>query len=60
MGVPPQWFHRRRGLALGIVSSGSGFGGLVLPFIVGALNDAVGIAWLVRTGSFFLANKYGT
>ena len=45
MSVPPQWFNRRRGVGLGVVSSGSGFGGLVLPFIMTALNNRLGASW---------------
>jgi MFS family permease len=33
--VISNWFPRRRGIALGIVSSGMGMGGLVLPMVIG-------------------------
>lgn len=37
-----QWFDKRKGLALGIIASGAGFGGLFLPLILNALLDSVG------------------
>lgn len=45
MGILPQWFTKRRGLATGLASSGSGIGGLVLPFILTAVNNTLGIGW---------------
>ncbi|MSO92674.1 MAG: MFS transporter [Rhodospirillales bacterium] len=36
------WFDRRRGLAIGIVSSGQSLGGIILPPIFRYLNDTIG------------------
>ncbi|KAI9322316.1 major facilitator superfamily domain-containing protein [Dichotomocladium elegans] len=52
MNVPAQWFNRRRGLALGIVSSGAGVGGIVLPFVITEINNRLGIAWSCRIVGF--------
>lgn len=43
-----QWFSKRRGIALGIVASGSPIGGLIFPFIATAVNKAMGFAWTYR------------
>ncbi|KAI9249255.1 major facilitator superfamily domain-containing protein [Phascolomyces articulosus] len=48
LSVPSQWFYRRRGLSFGIVTSGSGVGGVVLPFIITDLTNRVGFAWTYR------------
>ncbi|KAI8143756.1 major facilitator superfamily domain-containing protein [Fennellomyces sp. T-0311] len=50
--VPAQWFNRRRGLALGTVTCGSGIGGVVLPFIMTDLISRMGIAWTYRILGF--------
>ncbi|KAI9496816.1 hypothetical protein BDB00DRAFT_785259 [Zychaea mexicana] len=34
LSVPSQWFNKRRGLGLGIVTYGAGVGGVVLPFVI--------------------------
>jgi MFS family permease len=52
MGVAPQWFSRRRGLALGLVASGSGIGGLIIPFIMNAINSSLGPGWTYRVLGF--------
>ncbi|KAI9488511.1 major facilitator superfamily domain-containing protein, partial [Zychaea mexicana] len=52
MSVPAQWFNRRRGLSLGVVSSGSGVGGLVLPFLMTVLNNKLGASWTYRIMGF--------
>lgn len=52
MGIAPQWFVKRRGLALGIIASGSGIGGLVIPFVMTGINDSLGFAWTYRILGF--------
>lgn len=52
MTVAPQWFTKNRGIALGIISGGSGIGGIVIPFIVTPLNRALGAAWTYRILGF--------
>ncbi|ORE19132.1 MFS general substrate transporter [Rhizopus microsporus] len=52
MGVAPQWFNKRRGLALGLVASGSGIGGLVIPLIMNAINNSLGSGWTYRILGF--------
>ncbi|SAM04822.1 hypothetical protein [Absidia glauca] len=46
--MSPLWFNRRRGLALGIVASGSGIGGLIIPLIQNAVNESLGSGWTYR------------
>ncbi|KAL1930222.1 hypothetical protein VTP01DRAFT_1376 [Rhizomucor pusillus] len=48
MAICPMWFPRNRGLAMGVIVSGSGVGGLVTPFIMHALNESLGGAWCYR------------
>ncbi|PWN27573.1 MFS general substrate transporter, partial [Jaminaea rosea] len=43
-----QWFARRRGMALGIVYSGSGVGGAVFAIALGKLERRVGLEWAIR------------
>ncbi|KAI9480577.1 MAG: major facilitator superfamily domain-containing protein [Benjaminiella poitrasii] len=52
MGVAPQWFTKRRGLALGIIASGSGIGGLIIPFVMTAINSGLGPGWTYRVLGF--------
>ncbi|KAG0170574.1 hypothetical protein DFQ30_002291 [Apophysomyces sp. BC1015] len=52
IGVCPQWFDKRRGLALGLAASGSGIGGLVLPFVLSPLNKSLGAPWTYRILGF--------
>ncbi|KZT00376.1 MFS general substrate transporter [Laetiporus sulphureus 93-53] len=48
VGLPSQWFAKRRSLATGIASSGSGIAGVVLPPISQALISHTSIAWCLR------------
>ena len=43
-----QWFAKKRSLAVGIASSGSGFGGLVYNLGTGAAVESLGIQWTYR------------
>lgn len=46
--VLPQWFSQKRSLAVGIASSGAGFGGLVYNLVTGAAIEHLGIRWAYR------------
>jgi MFS family permease len=48
MSTIPHWFAKRQGVALGIVSSGTCVGGLILPCIITPLNRTLGVAWSFR------------
>ncbi|GJN89648.1 hypothetical protein Rhopal_002635-T1 [Rhodotorula paludigena] len=50
-----EWWVVRRGLAFGIVLSGIGFGGFAFPFILNALLEKVGFAWMCRVMALILA-----
>ena len=54
--IVSQWFNKRRGLANGITSAGSGIGGLAMSFAIQATIEKLGIAWALRiTGIVALA-----
>ncbi|KAI0754563.1 MFS general substrate transporter [Daedaleopsis nitida] len=44
----PEWFSERRGLAGGIIFSGTGVGGFLFPFLLNYLLDKVGLRWTLR------------
>jgi MFS family permease len=46
--LTPLHFNAHRGLALGIITSGAGFGGLVLAPIIRVLISRTGIRWALR------------
>ncbi|KAI8394334.1 major facilitator superfamily domain-containing protein [Radiomyces spectabilis] len=48
MSSVSEWFDKRRGVALGIVSSGACVGGLLIPFLMSALNRSLGSGWCYR------------
>ncbi|ORZ12218.1 major facilitator superfamily domain-containing protein [Absidia repens] len=52
----PRWFDKRRGFAMGLASSGSGFGGLILPFVLNAANNnpSLGVGWAYRILGFII------
>ncbi|GAA6064424.1 hypothetical protein JCM10212_001199 [Sporobolomyces blumeae] len=43
------WWVDKRGLASGVVFSGTGLGGFAFPFLIGDLLDKYGFAWMCRT-----------
>ncbi|KAF9583957.1 hypothetical protein BGW38_008025 [Lunasporangiospora selenospora] len=51
--IPPLWYDKHRGLAMGICFCGAGVGGLALGFIVPALINAVDIYWTLRIFAIF-------
>lgn len=52
LGLVATWFSRRRGLALGIVTTGNSTGGLLYPVIVRELIPRVGFQWTARVLGF--------
>ena len=48
VGIVPQWFTKRRSLANGVATAGSGMGGLMYSLATQAMIDSVGIAWAFR------------
>ena len=54
-----QWFGKRRALANGITSAGSGIGGLAMSFAIQAMIESLGIGWALRiTGIVALAINF--
>ncbi|KAF8931652.1 major facilitator superfamily domain-containing protein [Dissophora ornata] len=51
--IPPLWYDKHRGLAMGICFCGAGIGGLVLGFVIPALINAVDIYWTLRIYAIF-------
>ncbi|OMJ18858.1 Riboflavin transporter MCH5 [Smittium culicis] len=48
LSVPALWFERHRGLAIGVVASGGGFGALFLIPTITQVIKHVGISWAFR------------
>lgn len=52
LGLPSTWFVKRRGLAVGLVTLGSGVGGIVFPMMIRQLIPLIGFPWMVRILGF--------
>jgi MFS family permease len=52
MGLVATYFLKRRGAALGIVTTGNATGGLIYPLVVRQLLPQVGFGWTVRVLGF--------
>lgn len=50
----PGWFNKRRGIAYGIVSTGSSLGGVIFPIMVSRLIEQVGYGWAMRACAFLI------
>ncbi|TKA78607.1 hypothetical protein B0A49_02698 [Cryomyces minteri] len=48
------WFFKRRALALGVIASGSSFGGVIFPIMVEQLVPQVGFGWTMRICAFLI------
>lgn len=48
MAILPQWFDKKRSLANGIGSAGSGIGGLIFSFGTQAMIERISLAWSLR------------
>ena len=52
LAIIPQWFRRRKALALGLVTSGSSFGGVVYSLMFQGLQPRIGFGWTARIMGF--------
>jgi MFS family permease len=59
--VVPQWFSKKRSVAMGIASAGSGVGGLLFSFGIQAMIDKISLAWAFRITACMTAvmNSFG-
>jgi MFS family permease len=48
VGIVPQWFSKRRSLANGIGTAGSGIGGMAYSLATNAMIQSVGLSWTFR------------
>ncbi|KAF9972547.1 hypothetical protein BGZ73_004317 [Actinomortierella ambigua] len=51
--IPPLWYDKHRGTAMGICFSGAGIGGLIFGFVVPALIKALDVYWALRIFAIF-------
>ncbi|KAL4807222.1 major facilitator superfamily domain-containing protein [Aspergillus unguis] len=49
------WFNKRHGLAMAIIATASGFGGIIFPMIFSNLITTVGWGWAIRIIAFIVA-----
>ena len=49
VGAPGMWFQKRRGLAIGLVTTGSAVAGIIFPIALDRLIGEVGFPWAVRS-----------
>jgi MFS family permease len=52
VGLPGTWFHKRRGLAVGIVTTGSSTAGVIYPIMLHKLIAEIGFPWATRVLGF--------
>ena len=52
--VTGQWFVKRRGLAVGIITCGNSLGGVIFPFFVNRVIQDVGFAGAMRYTALFI------
>ncbi|RYO91538.1 hypothetical protein DL764_008273 [Monosporascus ibericus] len=50
----PGWFEARRGVAYGILATGSSIGGIVFPIMVSRLVNVIGYGWTMRASAFLI------
>lgn len=59
VGVIPQWFKRRRSLANGIGTAGSGIGALIYSLATQAMIQSIGLGWAFRVLAILAASVNG-
>ncbi|KAG9189696.1 hypothetical protein G6011_06564 [Alternaria panax] len=55
----PTWFLKKRGLAFGVMVSGSGLGGIIFPIVATHLIPQIGYGWTMRTLAFLILGMMG-
>lgn len=53
VGVIGQWFLRKRGVAIGMATTGGSVGGIAIPLMLRSLYTLVGFTWAIRVLAFF-------
>ncbi|KAK0105967.1 hypothetical protein ONS95_004476 [Cadophora gregata] len=48
------WFNEKRGMAYGILSTGSSIGGVIYPIMISHLIPKVGFGWAMRIAAFLI------
>ena len=48
VGIVPQWFTKKRSLANGVGTAGSGLGGMMYSLATNAMIDRLGVEWALR------------
>ncbi|TFK47248.1 MFS general substrate transporter [Heliocybe sulcata] len=48
IGIPSQWFLKRRSITNGIVSAGSGIGGIIWALATNSMIETISLAWAYR------------
>ena len=48
------WFDKKRGIAYGILSTGSSIGGVIFPIMISRLIPSVGYGWTMRISAFLI------
>ena len=48
VSIPAQWFHRKRALAIAMVTSGAGFGGIMFSLGLNAIIENISLQWSFR------------
>jgi hypothetical protein len=59
MGLLSTYFQKKRGVALGLATTGNSMGGIVYPVVVRQLLPKIGFGWTVRSSShYWIMCKY--
>ena len=48
------WFNKKRGLAMGILVTGSSVGGVIFPIMISHMVQSTGYPWTIRTAAFII------
>ncbi|KAJ7655737.1 major facilitator superfamily domain-containing protein [Mycena polygramma] len=57
--VVGHWFKKRRGIAVGILATGSSLGGTIFPIVARNLIPRIGFPWTLRVMGFILVGSLG-